>query len=141
MAFLGAPYPIVKHPRGFLRTQEGMDQIKSDLLVLLLTNPRERVMLADFGTPLNRLVFEPNDAGTLVQVKDLIANSIRNWEPRIAVQDIEVSNNVDTIENSLDLDDLKQDIEHILIIKIMFTDFDNIQEVQELRLEVPLAGG
>lgn len=140
MAFLGTPYPIVKHPRGFLRTQEGMEQIKSDLLVLLLTNPRERVMLADFGTPLHRLVFEPNDQTVIDDARDMIAESIRLWEPRIAIQDIDITNSTDIVKDSLDPDDLKEDIEHILLIKILFTDFDNIQEVQELRLEVPLSG-
>jgi phage baseplate assembly protein W len=48
MNFLGAPYPIIKSPRGLLRTQSGINQIKSDLLVLLLTEPGERVMLPEF---------------------------------------------------------------------------------------------
>ena len=70
MKFLGAPYPIIKHPRGFFHTQSGIDQVKADLLILLLTNPGERVMLPDFGAGLNRLMFEPNDSILVLQTKE-----------------------------------------------------------------------
>ncbi len=136
--FLGAPYPIRKHPRGYLFTQEGINQIKSDLLVLLLTNPGERVMMSDYGTPLNQLIFEPKDESLAAQAKQMIIDSIRKWEPRITVQQIDVSLNFD--EDSLNPEDLRQDKEHILGIRILFLDPENITEVDELRLQVPLAG-
>ena len=137
MEFLGAPYPIVKHANGFLHTQHGTNQVKSDLLALLLTNPGERVMLPDFGTPLNRLFFEPNDVEVEEMARDMIVTAIDAWEPRVVISDIEVNINK---EDSLNPTDRKEDIEHILLIRITFSDFDNIQEVQELRLEVPLGG-
>lgn len=136
--FLGAPYPIQKHPRGYLFTQNRTGQIKSDLLVLLLTNPGERVMLPDYGTPLNRLIFEPKDETLADVARQMIIDSIEKWEPRIAVQQIDVSLNFD--ENELNPEDLKQDVEHILGIRILFLDPSNITEVDELRLQVPLAG-
>jgi phage baseplate assembly protein W len=139
MSFLGCPYPLVKHPRGFFRTQSGMDQIKSDLLALLLTEPGERVMLPDFGTSLKKFIFEPNDSSVLEQIRNEIARAISIWEPRIAVQNIEVTNGNDVI-GSLDQQDLKQDLQHIVLIKILFTNFDNIQKVEELRLEIPVGG-
>lgn len=140
MNFLGAPYPITKHPLGMLRTQKGINQVKSDLLVLLLTEPGERVMLPEFGTPLKKFLFEPSTSSLVDSVKDVISNSIRMWEPRIAVSQIEVTNSADSIEQSLNPDDRKEDIGHVLLIRILFTDFDNIQQVQELKLEVPLGG-
>jgi len=60
--FIGAPYPISRHPLGMLRSQKGVNQVKSDLLVLLLTEPGERVMLPAFGTPLKQFFFEQNDS-------------------------------------------------------------------------------
>jgi phage baseplate assembly protein W len=138
MSFLGLPYPIIKHPLGLLRTQKGVDQIKSDLLVLLLTEPGERVMLPSFGTPLKQFFFEPNDSTVADKVKDAIANSIRNWEPRIAVTQIDVTNSESSMSDSLNPYDAKEDLGSMLMIRIMFTDFTNIQEVQELKLEIPL---
>jgi uncharacterized protein len=139
MSFLGAPYPLIKHPRGFFRTQSGVNQIKADLLQLLLTEPGERVMLPDFGTRLKKFIFEMNDSSTLEQVREEIANAIGTWEPRIAVQAIEVTSGSD-INSSLDPNDLRQDLAHIILIKIRFTNFEDIQKVEELRLELPAGG-
>lgn len=136
--FLGAPYPIINTARGLLATQRGVDQIKADLLQLLLTNPGERVMLPNFGTPLREIIFEPNDSIATEQVRDMIINSIRTWEPRITIEQIDVLSQAD--QASLDDNDPLEDVEHIMMIRILFFDPENITEVQELKLEVPLAG-
>jgi phage baseplate assembly protein W len=139
--FSGAPYPIVRTARGFLPTQRGVDQVKSDLLQLLLTNPGERVMLPNFGTPLREILFEPNDFTSNERVRDMIINSIRTWEPRITVEQIDVRTGQDSSdEGSLNPNDALQDVEYIMMIRILFFDPENITEVQELKLEVPLAG-
>lgn len=137
--FIGAPYPIVKTARGLLQKIVGADSIKADLLALLLTNPGERVMLPTYGTPLRRLLFEPNDRLVVEEAREMIINSINTWEPRITVDQIEINNSID--ESLLNDEDPKEDMEHILSISIIFFDPDNILDVQELKLEVPLIGG
>ena len=139
MNFLGAPYPIIRNSRGLLRTQSGINQIKSDLLVLLLTEPGERVMLPEFGTPLKEFLFEQNDNVLLEQIKERISLSISTWEPRIAVQNIEVLNGNDVV-GSLDTQDDQQNLEHIVLIKIIFTNFEDIQKVEELVFQLPTGG-
>lgn len=134
--FLGIPYPTRKNPRGYWYSQGGIDQIKSDMLVLLLTNPGERVMLPEYGTPLKRLLFEPNDPSTATVARNMIIDSITRWEPRIAVQNIEVSTIID--DDSLNKFDDRTQTDHILFIRIIFVDPENIKEVQELALQVPL---
>lgn len=134
--FLGLPYPVVKNPLGFFRTQSGISQIKSDMLSLLLTNPGERVFLSDFGTPLKRLIFEQNDTALEILARNMIADSISKWEPRVTVQQIQVTRNIP--REDLNPEDLREDIENILNIKIIFIDPENISEVQELKLEIPL---
>jgi phage baseplate assembly protein W len=138
MEFSGMPYPIVKHPLGMLRTQTGINQIKSDLLVLLLTEPGERVMLPNFGTPLKKFIFEPNDTSMMAAVRDTIIESIKNWEPRIQVTDIQVTNSPQQIKASGSPYEGGEDMGHVLLVRISFTDFNNIQQIQELKLEVPL---
>jgi len=135
--FFGCPYPIVRDPRGLLRTQNGVQQIKSDLLVLLLTNPGERVMLPGFGTPLRKLMFEQNDETLIGLARQMIIDSIRTWEPRVTVQQLEVGFADDDDDLNPNEEGAK---EHILFIKIQFVDPENIKEVQVLTLEVPLAG-
>lgn len=134
--FLGLQYPLVKTPRGILAQKKGVDQVKADVLQLLLTNPGERVMLPDFGTPLRRLIFEPNDRTIENQAREMIARSIRKWEPRIVVTDIEVTSKFDP--NDLHPDDTREDIEHILGIKIKFVDPDNLAQVESLVLQLPV---
>jgi phage baseplate assembly protein W len=138
--FLGAPYPIFKHPLGLLHTTEDVTTIKGDLLTLLLTNPLERVMLPTYGTPLNKILFEPNDSEIITEVRNMIINSINTWEPRIVVQDINVNvtNTAGDVTPSLDATDPKEDLEHILLIQISFSDFEDITQINELTLEVPL---
>lgn len=136
--FLGCQYPLTKTPRGILAQKNGVNQIKADLLQLLLTYPGERVMLPDFGVPLRRLIFEPNDVVLANEAKNMIATAIQKWEPRIDIKGIEVS----TIDDDdLNSEDTKDEKEHILSIKILFFDPLDISEVQELALEVPLASG
>ncbi len=137
MRFIGAPYPIVKNSRGFLASQSGLDQIRSDLLCLLLTNPGERVMLPTFGTPLRELAFEQNDAVVIEKARELISNSIKTWEPRVTIEQINITNGPDMI--TLSDDDLMEDTGHILAIQILFFDPENIREIQELVFEVPLS--
>lgn len=136
--FIGSQYPIINTPRGLIAQNSDVDQIKADLLQLLLTNPGERVMLPEYGTPLRKLLFEPNDETLAQQARLMIANSIHKWEPRIAIKAIEVSSRVD--DNILNTLDTKEEKEGILSIMILFVDPTNISVVEELKLEVPLGG-
>lgn len=136
--FLGFPYPVEKTHSGYFYSQSEIDQIKSDMLILLLTNPGERVMNPEYGTPLKRLIFEPNDQLVREETKIMIVKSLNKWEPRVAIQQVEVLTNIDN--NSLNNLDDKTEEEHILFIRINFIDPNNIREVQELTLKMPLAG-
>ena len=138
MIATGCPYPITKDPKGLLSPQKGVDQIKSDLLILLLTNPGERVMLPTYGTPLRRYIFDQNDQTAASAVRQLIINSIKTWEPRIVINSITVSNNIDT--NYLSINDQGAQSGNILQIIIEFYDPGNIQDVQQLKLELPISG-
>lgn len=130
MKFLGAPYPIKKTSLGLLPTQNGLNQIKSDLLILLMTNPGERVMLPEYGTGLHTLLFEPNDEEITEKAREMIINSINTWEPRVVIKEIDV--NIGSSSYSPD------DLHHVLKIRIDFFDQDEIQEVQSLTLNLPL---
>lgn len=134
--FLGAPYPLESTPKGYLPTIYGLDTIKADLLQLLLTYPGERVMLPGFGTALRDLLFEPNDVILEDRAREMIIDSIRRWEPRIAVDVIEVTSKVDA--DFLADDDDYSEREKVLGIRILFKDPQNITKVDELVLEVPL---
>ena len=134
--FPGVPYPLIKDAKGYFRKQGGTAQIKADLLQLLLTNPGERVMLPDFGTDLRGLIFEMNDVILQTRAKNLIIDSIAKWEPRITITDIQVLTSFDTELNN---EDDRSEVDNILFIQITFVDPNNIQQIEQLTLEVPLS--
>lgn len=136
--FKGLAYPLTKTPKGYFPVTTGAELIKGDLLTLLLTNPNERVMNLSYGTPLRSLLFEPNDPILADTARQMIIDSIRRWEPRIVIDAIEVNNNADLA--SLNSEDDLTNAENVLSIKILFRDPQDIQEVQELVLQVPLQG-
>jgi hypothetical protein len=138
MKFKGMPYPIIPDARGLLHTQSGIGQVKADLLSLLLTNPGERVFMPTYGTPLRMLMFEPNDQDLISTARGMIIQSIGDWEPRITVDAIEVTNGLE--QDSLNKDDDLTEQGAILSIKIVFFDPEDILDLQELVLKLPLSG-
>ena len=136
--FLGLQYPLMLTPRGIMAQKKGVDQIKADLLQLLLTNPGERIMLPTYGTPLRKLMFNPNDVFLEIEAKNMIVASILNWEPRVEITNIKVTSQFDP--NDLHPDDSGDELDAILGIKIEFVDPENISQVESLALEVPLGG-
>ena len=133
----GAPYPISKSPLGYLFSQEGIATLKSDLIQLLLTNPKERVMLPSYGTPLRKLLFSPNDAALVAETKRIIANSIESWEPRIVISQIDITNGY--INNSKTANELNSN-DHVLTINIKFFDPQKIDFVESLTIQLPAGG-
>jgi len=133
------PYPIVDDPKGLLRTQHGISQIKSDLLVLLLTNQGERVMLPNFGANLRAFLFEPNDETLAEQIRQNIIEQLRLWEPRVVINDLIVTTTPE--DEDLNPDENNENDGAILFISILFSDLDNINEVEELKLQTFLPAG
>jgi phage baseplate assembly protein W len=135
--FKGIIYPITDHARGFFHSSaDGIEQIKSDLLILLLSNFNERVMLPDFGANLRQYTFEPNDLVLQQQIKNAISVAITKWEPRVVVQSIDITTGSNIDRHDLNVDDTRNEVDNLILIKITFFDPENIQDVQELRLEI-----
>ena len=136
--FLGLQYPLVSTSRGILAQKSGVDQIKADLLQLLLTNPGERVMMPLYGTPLRKFFFEPNDPALEEKVREEIIRSISTWEPRIIINNIRVSRQID--ENALSSEDTLENKDHILYVQIDIVDPEDISTIRSLVLFVPIGG-
>ena len=80
-----------KHPvTNDLVVSRDASAIKQAIVNLLLTNKGERVMQPDYGSDIRSFLFEPLDFGTAQQIQDNIGYTIGLFEPRIAVNMIEV---------------------------------------------------
>jgi phage baseplate assembly protein W len=85
----------------FTSTYTTKDQIKSNLINLLLTGTGERLMNPLFGTELRRFLFEGINESNIENLKNSLLNSISFFIPEITVVDIIVVSNIDY--NSIDL--------------------------------------
>ena len=77
-------------PGVFNSTYTTKDQIKSNLINLLLTSTGERVMNPNFGTELRKFLFEGITDSNLELLKNSLLNSIAIYIPDITVTNISI---------------------------------------------------
>ncbi len=86
----------VKKDIGRLINEEA---IKRSIKNIILTNTGDRVFNPTFGSDINRMLFEPFSIATQTVIRDLVRNSIENYEPRALLEDVRVEGEIDS--NSL----------------------------------------
>jgi len=101
--FFGFNPPFLGGNQNVLSRQEDIRLIKNDILQLLLTSPGQRVMRPNFGTSINFQLFDPLDeeADGNDQLRDSIASAIKEHEPRVRVQKVDLIDN--TNKNLLEI--------------------------------------
>ncbi|MCA9623475.1 MAG: GPW/gp25 family protein [Myxococcales bacterium] len=84
-AFLGTgwSFPIAFDASGEVATVSEEEDIRQSILIILRTNPGERVMRPEFGAGLRALLFEPINAATASRTKHRVERALIEWEPRI----------------------------------------------------------
>jgi len=85
----------------FTSTYTTKDQIKSNLVNLLLTDIGERVMNPNFGCNLKRYLFENISDVNSEKIKNAVLSSVGYYIPEITVTSIAVTPNTDY--NSIDV--------------------------------------
>jgi phage baseplate assembly protein W len=83
----------------FKSTFSTKDQIKSNLINLLLTYKGERILNPEFGADLPRILFEPINESTSQKIQDQIISSTQLYIPEITLTNIEI--NPDTDKNTI----------------------------------------
>lgn len=86
----GIAFPPRLGPDGRVAWSAGDDSVRDSIRVILQTERRERLRLPDFGAGLGRYLFEPNTVATRHRLQDSIAKELAAWEPRVAVDAIDV---------------------------------------------------
>lgn len=67
------------------------DSVRQSILSILSTNTKEKLFNNNFGSDLNKLLFENVSPQTSTALINLIKSSIENFEPRATIIDIVVS--------------------------------------------------
>jgi uncharacterized protein len=81
----GAALGFAVSPAGSLAMTGGAALVRQAIMLLLTTVPGERVMRPDYGCPLDRLMFAPNDATTAGLAIHYVRRAITRWEKRVDI--------------------------------------------------------
>lgn len=88
---IGISLPFGSNNRLFNSTYSTREQIKSNIINLLLTNKGERLMNPEFGSDIRRLLFEGIDDNLKSFATELITNSLNTFIPQIKINSIDVT--------------------------------------------------
>jgi phage baseplate assembly protein W len=134
----GINFPFRQSLNGkYLSLSEDTDQeIRSNLIHLLLTRKGYRYFLPDFGTRLYEYIFEPLDGETFDAIKQEIIEAVNIYIPNLVIEDIVVEPYIETEPNLSEIGAEEQLIpiyavpgantqEYTAKVKISYTDNNN----------------
>jgi len=93
---LSLPFGLCGGDKLFNQTYSTKDQIKSNLINLLLTNKGERILNPEFGSDLKRILFEQITPSTEDNIRNTINTAINIYVPEVTTDEIIINNNPDS---------------------------------------------
>jgi phage baseplate assembly protein W len=96
MSYINIKFPLTDDVENnfFLKRNEiTMDAIKSNLMLLILTKKGSRYMLRDYGTNLEKFLFDPNDTLTESDIETEIKNTVNKYIPKLTINNVVFENN------------------------------------------------
>jgi len=97
----GVNFPFSVGSDGRIGWSAGETNIRQSIEIILRTDLGERVQLGRFGTGLTPLLFDPNTASTHARVADRIHRSLKAWEPRIKLEEVDVREHQNQTETAV----------------------------------------
>jgi uncharacterized protein len=91
----GWAFPLETAVTGGFDWRSGPALVRQSILIILDTEPGERLMRPDFGCGLRRYLMEPNTPSTRAAIGREIEAGLRAWEPRVLVGSVDVANTDD----------------------------------------------
>ena len=98
--FIGAglAFPLRVDATGGLALVSRERELEESIRLILGTAPGERPMRPEFGCRVHDYVFAPADESTAGLVAHEVRASLLRWEPRIEVEDVEVTPDAESAE-------------------------------------------
>jgi phage baseplate assembly protein W len=90
---IGLTLPLQMGTQTFNQSYDNLEQLKSNVKNLLLTNRGERLAQPLFGTNLRELLFEQNTDDIKSQIYESIENAIEFWLPQLEISSIDIESN------------------------------------------------
>ncbi|SDS77722.1 GPW/gp25 family protein [Actinopolymorpha singaporensis] len=88
---LGSGWAFPVRPRqvgGGLAYASGAEKVREAILLVLRTEPGERVMRPTFGCGLRRYLGEPNTVATRARLVREVTGALDAWEPRVQLREV-----------------------------------------------------
>lgn len=98
MATFNIKFPLVDDVETntyFQLTKITKDALRSDLVLLLLTQRGERYYEPDYGTNLLKYLFEPNDSSTAEDIEAEIKRTVSLYIPALTITKVTFNWNID----------------------------------------------
>jgi hypothetical protein len=108
---VGLKLPFGPGQSNFSLNYTTIDQAKTNLMNLLLTQKGERFMQPEFGTGLRRIIFEPNTERIEGMIKGEIVDACNYWLPYIKL------NKLDTVRDTKNLDEYSVNVNILFSLK------------------------
>lgn len=114
----GLNFPFFESDNGdFLKlTNTPEEEVKSNLIHLLLTKRGSRYYLPNFGTNLYQYIFEPLDEITIGKIEDEITDAVERYIPNLTIKKINIKRFDQDIEFVNDIQ-----LQHTIRINIEYT--------------------
>lgn len=95
----GLTFPQQFNAEGFFEYTDDIKLlVRSSILQILGTKIGERYMVPTFGSRLPELIFEPLDEVVVSLARVYTIEAIKQWEPRVELNSVEVILGVDTMD-------------------------------------------
>lgn len=86
----GLALPFFPDETGRLPRATGPEKVRQSIAIILDTERGERIMLPGFGCGLRSYLMQPNSTGTRALIQRDVERALKTWEPRIAVDRVNV---------------------------------------------------
>ena len=96
---VGWKFPVGVDPSSNIAFSKYEEDIKEAIIIILSTAKGERVMRPDFGCGINGMVFQTINMSTLSLIEMTVREALTQYEPRIALVNVNVS--ADQAENGI----------------------------------------
>ena len=117
---LGIALPFGSGRSNFKLNYTTLDQARTNIVNLLLTDKGERFMQPQFGTNLKRFIFEPNTRDLTSMVRTEIMDAVKFWLPYVKLGPVRVDRSIENID------------QYKIIIELSFSVIDDITQFKSL---------
>lgn len=96
----GINFPFQDSVEGkyFSLSQTSDEEIRTDLLHLILTRKGSRYYLPDFGTRIYEFIFEPMDGTSFNLIKTDVIQSVEKYIPNLTINDVTITPYLEDLE-------------------------------------------